>query len=144
MKDSLEKANTEQRVFRKPDAGRVIWAKRWEELAGCELCSKPPQKNNTAGWMYDELDSAASTPEPPPKHNDHRPVYESLVEAIHERARFGLEKHGTHLKPHNGRNAMTDALQESLDMNFYLMQKVVELEEQLESVKKVCREIGGE
>lgn len=87
--------------------------------------------------------TAASQVEPPPKHNDHRPVYESLIEAIHERASFGFEKYGTHLKPHNGRNALNDALQESLDMNFYLMQKVVELEDQLESVKKLCREIGG-
>ena len=95
-------------------------------------------------WMYEELDSASSTPEPPPQKNQHRPVYESLIEAIQERACFGLDKYGTHLQPFNGRNALNDALQESLDMNFYLMQKVVELEEQLESVKKICREIGGE
>jgi hypothetical protein len=94
--------------------------------------------------MYEELDSASSTPEPPPQNNQHRPVYESLIEAIQERACFGLDKYGTHLQPFNGRNALNDALQESLDMNFYLMQKVVELEEQLESVKKICREIGGE
>jgi len=64
--------------------------------------------------------------EPRPKHNDSKPVYESLIEMIRERAGMGKVKHGTHLQANNGRDALMDALQESIDLNQYLMQVILE------------------
>ena len=42
------------------------------------------------------------------------------------RALEGKKKYGTYLQAGNGRDALMDALQESLDMNQYLMQVIME------------------
>ena len=52
-----------------------------------------------------------------------------LVALIRERPVLGRERYGTALRTHNGRDATVDALQESLDLNQYLMQRVMELED---------------
>jgi len=67
--------------------------------------------------------------EPAPIQNFSVPVYVKLITLIAERAEMGRQKHGTHLQANNGRNAMMDALQESIDLNQYLMQKLMETEE---------------
>jgi hypothetical protein len=47
---------------------------------------------------------------------------------IEERNRFGIEKYGTPLQPHNGRKALRDAYQEALDLAVYLRQEIYERE----------------
>jgi len=66
--------------------------------------------------------------EPAPTKNNNIPVYVKLITLIADRAEMGKQKHGTHLQANNGRNAMMDALQESIDLNQYLMQKLLETE----------------
>jgi hypothetical protein len=43
-----------------------------------------------------------------------------------ERERLGIERYGTALYPHNGRDALQDAYEEALDMCQYLKQALVE------------------
>ena len=70
--------------------------------------------------------------EPAPTLNFDIPVYVKLITLIAERAEMGKQKHGTHLQANNGRNAMMDALQESIDLNQYLMQKLMEVTDRTE------------
>ena len=69
-----------------------------------------------------------SQPEPQPKTNNTKPVHEVLINMIRCRALEGKKKYGTYLQAGNGRDALMDALQESLDMNQYLMQVIMEKE----------------
>jgi hypothetical protein len=62
MKDSLEKANTEQRVFSNSDTRRMVRVKSWDELAECgrpirranrkETDIHPPKKNDTTVCLF--------------------------------------------------------------------------------------------
>jgi len=70
---------------------------------------------------------AAAVPEPMPTGRG-EPVTEQLIEMLRQRSEMGVAKYGTVLRTNNGRNALMDALQESLDMNQYLMQRVMELD----------------
>lgn len=49
-----------------------------------------------------------------------------LQDAIAERAELGLKRYGMYLQPNNGRCAITDCIQESLDKLNYLAQEWVE------------------
>ncbi len=72
----------------------------------------------------------AATSQPAPTGNG-TPVEPVLVELIRQRTELGREKYGTELRTRNGRDALVDALQESLDLNQYLMQRVLELQDDL-------------
>lgn len=84
--------------------------------------------------------SRASKPEPPPVPQDGQPsahdlvVHDLLTRAVghsleivsavvadmRERKEMGLRKYNTILQPHNGRDSVVDAYQESLDLMAYL------------------------
>lgn len=49
-----------------------------------------------------------------------------VVAVLRARRQFGLDKYGTVLHSHNGRDPMADALQEVLDLIVYLRQAVME------------------
>lgn len=53
-------------------------------------------------------------------------VPEPVAEALRRRRQFGLDKYGTVLRSHNGRNPLADALQETLDLIVYLQQACME------------------
>lgn len=64
--------------------------------------------------------------QPTPTPNDH-PSIQSLVRAdLEEREQIGIQRYGTPLQPHNGRNALVDAYQEALDLACYLRQAIAE------------------
>lgn len=75
----------------------------------------------------------AISQEQPQPHGTGAPVGERLIELIRERTKLGVEKYGEPLTTHNGRDAMLDAIQESIDLNQYLMQVLMESEDE------VCR-----
>lgn len=50
-----------------------------------------------------------------------------LLRDMEDRDRIGRERYGTPLQAHNGRDAVTDAYQEALDLVVYLKQATVEL-----------------
>lgn len=51
---------------------------------------------------------------------------DDVAEALRLRRQFGLDKYGTVLRSHNGRDPMADATQEALDLIVYLRQAVME------------------
>lgn len=56
-------------------------------------------------------------------------VLPRLLLELEARKQKGLQTYGTTLKTNNGRSALRDALEESLDMSMYLMQAVMEEEQ---------------
>lgn len=68
---------------------------------------------------------AASTPQPPPNKGE-RVIVDEVIEDLKARKEFGIERYGTPLMSHNGRNALVDAYQEALDLCCYLKQALIE------------------
>ncbi|MBV9870478.1 MAG: hypothetical protein JO214_07630 [Frankiaceae bacterium] len=64
--------------------------------------------------------------QPPPVTNDQPAVWDLVMADIIERDRVGVERYGTRLQPHNGRDALLDAYAEALDLTVYLRQAVYE------------------
>ena len=71
------------------------------------------------------MTNKAATPEPPPTGNGHVIVTE-LLKDILARDEMGRARYGTSLRVGNGRDALMDALQEALDLCFYLKQAIME------------------
>lgn len=70
--------------------------------------------------------SDKNKPEPPPRPNDGRPIWELVIEDMRARDAAGRAKYGTPLQAHNGRDALVDAYQEALDLAVYLRQAIAE------------------
>jgi hypothetical protein len=67
-----------------------------------------------------------TAPEPNPQPNLFPPVWDLVIADMQARDTFGLNKYHTHLQPYNGRSALRDAYQESLDLVVYLRQAIYE------------------
>jgi len=65
-------------------------------------------------------------PEPPPKPTAGTPVWDLVIADMKARDDFGRKKYGTPLQTTNGRDALTDAYQEALDLCVYLRQAIEE------------------
>lgn len=66
------------------------------------------------------------TDQPMPTPNDH-PSIQGLVRAdLEQREQVGIQRYGTPLQPHNGRDALRDAYEEALDLACYLRQAIEE------------------
>jgi len=63
--------------------------------------------------------------QPPPKRAT-GDVWALVIADMAERRRVGIERYGTPLQPHNGRDALVDAYQEALDLAVYLRQAIEE------------------
>jgi len=70
--------------------------------------------------------TSPNKPEPDPKANDSRPVWELVVEDMNERHQEGIRKYGVPLQAFNGRKPLIDAYQEALDLAVYLRQAIEE------------------
>ena len=57
-----------------------------------------------------------------PTHNDSEPIWDLVIRDMLDRKQAGLERYGTFLQAFNGRSAILDAYQESLDQAVYLRQ----------------------
>lgn len=73
-----------------------------------------------------EAKALASVQEPAPVHNELPAVWQLVIDDMQARDRFGREKYGTPLQPFNGRDSLTDAYQEALDLVVYLRQRIFE------------------
>lgn len=62
-------------------------------------------------------------PPPRPASGD---MWELVIDDMKQRRLVGIERYGTPLQMHNGRNALIDAYQEVLDLAVYLRQKIEE------------------
>jgi hypothetical protein len=63
-----------------------------------------------------------------PVANKKPAVWHLVMADMAARDAIGREKYGTPLQPHNGRNPLIDAYQESLDQTVYLRQAIEEQE----------------
>lgn len=64
--------------------------------------------------------------QPMPTPNEH-PSIQGLVRAdLETREQIGIQRYGTALQPHNGRDALRDAYEEALDLACYLKQALIE------------------
>lgn len=66
-------------------------------------------------------------PQPAPDRNELPGVWGLVVDDMRERDQVGTAKYGTPLQPFNGRIALVDAYQETLDQAVYLRQAIEEL-----------------
>lgn len=64
--------------------------------------------------------------QPPPVPNDRPAIVDLVIADMVERKRIGIERYGTPLQAHNGRDALVDAYQEALDLTMYLRQAIEE------------------
>ena len=64
--------------------------------------------------------------QPPPIPSDRPPVWDLVIADMRDRDAIGRARYGTPLQPHNGRDALVDAYQESLDLAAYLRQAIAE------------------
>ena len=64
--------------------------------------------------------------EPNPMPNGNIAVWEVVIGDMKDRNTLGIERYKTPLQPFNGRNALIDAYQESLDLAVYLRQRILE------------------
>lgn len=69
---------------------------------------------------------AAAQEQPRPTVNNGPCVQDLVIADIEARKQNGIRKYGTTLQPHNGRNALLDAYQETLDLAMYLKQRLIE------------------
>lgn len=72
--------------------------------------------------MREHADSAAQ-PAPMPGRES---VTDAVIADMQLRREHGTKKYGTELESHNGRDALSDAYQESLDLTMYLKQALLE------------------
>jgi hypothetical protein len=64
--------------------------------------------------------------QPAPAPNDSVPVWDLVIADMRERDRVGRERYGVPLQAGNGRDALRDAYEESLDLAVYLRQALAE------------------
>ncbi len=68
----------------------------------------------------------ATAEQPPPVANNQPAAWDLVLADMAARDRLGLERYGTRLQPHNGRDALADAYAEALDLAVYLRQALYE------------------
>ena len=64
--------------------------------------------------------------QPKPKKNNYPHVWDLVIEDMKARDELGFKRYKTHLQPFNGRDALQDAYEESLDLCVYLRQAIEE------------------
>ena len=65
-------------------------------------------------------------PQPPPRPSDHPAVWDMVICDMADRDNVGVKKYKRRLRPHDGRDALVDAYQESLDLAVYLRKAIYE------------------
>lgn len=78
--------------------------------------------------MDSSTDRAGSAAQPNPTPNDSVAVWDLVVADMKARDAVGLERYGTRLQPHNGRDALWDAYEELLDAAAYIRQRIYEID----------------
>jgi len=58
-------------------------------------------------------------------------IWKDVQSDMEQRRKFGINKYGTPLQAHNGRNPLVDAYQEALDLVVYLKQAIEELDDRM-------------
>lgn len=64
--------------------------------------------------------------QPLPVPNDHPDIQSQVIADIEARRELGIQRYGSALKPHNGRDALRDLYEELIDAACYAKQAMVE------------------
>ena len=64
-----------------------------------------------------------------PVPNQHQSIQSLVRDDLDAREQLGIQRYGTPLQPHNGRDADQDAYEEALDLTCYLRQRIAEREQ---------------
>ena len=75
--------------------------------------------------MSNKIDDKYAS-QPMPAVNNSKFIQDMVIEDMLSRKKMGIEKYGTALQAGNGRDALQDAYEESLDLCMYLKQAIVE------------------
>ena len=75
--------------------------------------------------------------QPPPTGNQLPTMWDLVIDDMKERDNTGRERYGVPLQPFNGRDALVDAYQESLDLSVYLRQAIYEKEYLLNGIQEI-------
>jgi hypothetical protein len=70
--------------------------------------------------------SKAASEQVEPVRSDRPHIADLVIQDVAARKALGLQKYGTPLQAHNGRDALLDACQEALDLCVYLRQAIEE------------------
>jgi len=98
----------------------------WTIKNGCVVDKEPHSKT---GHIQEFLLGPAAPrdgDQPLPIPNDSPDIQTLVLEDIRERRKVGVQRYGTALQPHNGRDALRDAYEEALDLVMYLRQAIEE------------------
>jgi hypothetical protein len=68
----------------------------------------------------------AGDTQPMPVRSDRPDIQSMVIADIERRRQVGIERYGTALQPHNGRNALLDLYEELIDAAMYVKQRLVE------------------
>lgn len=68
----------------------------------------------------------APVEQPMPTGGVGRDIQSAVIDDIMLRRQVGIERYGTPLRAHNGRDALRDAYEEALDLAMYLRQAIAE------------------
>lgn len=133
---------------------RTIWAGEPVEVnpepaplfvPNCSVCGVP---DHSARWKHDGLVLKEVTTEPTkqregdqplPVVNDSTFIQDLVIEDIEARKKTGIERYGTPLQAHNGRNVDLDLYEELVDATTYLRQKLVERQDLNDAVVGLTR-----
>lgn len=84
----------------------------------CDCGDVLAELSTPMGKLYD--------PQPLPTPNAHPASWSLVIADMAQRDVFGAGKYNTRLQPHNGRDTLTDAYQEALDLAVYLRTAIFE------------------
>ena len=84
------------------------------------------EKNRAMRVAVDAMPIKANHDQPEPTKNDHPAIWHIVIMDMLNRDHIGRERYKTPLQPYNGRDALSDAYQEALDLAVYLRQAIYE------------------
>lgn len=90
-----------------------------DALMAVRALRQPAPTNETKGYEGSVLEFITKNAKPSPD-------VDKALKLLTDRAKFGYEKYGTYLHPHNGRSALIDLRDELLDAQMYVMQFAME------------------
>ena len=105
MESWLQKQEREEQIKRKEQAKRAVMDHWWE---------------------FNNFQQKANHDQPEPIKNENPAIWHVVIMDMLNRDHVGRGRYKTPLQPHNGRDALSDAYQEALDLAVYLRQAIYE------------------
>lgn len=92
-----------------------------EPMYKCKSCGDAFQQfHSCKGMTFAEPRRMMEVEQPKPTPNGHPVIQEIVMRDMQSRLNIGLQRYGTGLQPHNGRDMLRDAYEEALDLCVYL------------------------